>query len=127
MVVFLCKLVATISLRGGRLCGKNDSIRGSYFLLCCMAFIFASYAPLLAIVVTTPRICLKSDTGATACATGAIILFQLGLAHANDVKSTILLLIRPFCVRHIFIFCEFRVIFLYPLIGEFLAELDDYD
>ena len=86
MVVFLCKLVATISLRGGRLCGKNDSVRGSYFRLCGTAFTFARHARLLAIVVTTPRICLKSDTGATACATGASNLFQFGLANANNLK-----------------------------------------
>lgn len=86
MVVFLCKLVATISLRGGRLCGKNDSFRGSCFPFYCTAFIFVSHARLLAIVVTTSRICLKSNIGATACATGASILFQFGLANANNLK-----------------------------------------
>lgn len=122
-MVFICaNLVATIILRGGRLCGKNDHVRGGYFRFCGRTLIFAPYAPLLAIVVTTSRICLKSDTGATACATGAIILFKLGLAHANDVKSTIPLLIRPFCVMHIFIFCEFRVIFYIHSLESFLLS-----
>ena len=50
-MVFLHKLVAFISLCGGRLCGKNDSVRGSYFRLCGTAFTFARHARLLAIVV----------------------------------------------------------------------------
>lgn len=81
-MVFLCKLVSSISLRGGRLYGKNDSVRGSYFPFCCTAFIFASHARLLAIVVTTSRQCLKSDTGCNSVATRAItgVLFGLTIA-----------------------------------------------
>ena len=78
----MCKLVSAINMRESRLCGKNDSIRGSYFSFCCVAFIFAPHARLLAIMVTTSRQCLKSDTGCNSVATRAItgVLFGLTIA-----------------------------------------------